>query len=62
MELSVKHRRSLSEMAVAFIDLKEFVTRLEDGPSTPSASIVELGTVCVNDGDLAGKGAYPLVV
>jgi len=51
MEFSVKHRRSLSEMALTFTDLKELVTRLVEGPSTPSASIVERGTIGVNDGD-----------
>ena len=62
MEFSVEHRRSLSEMAVAFTELKQFGIFPENGPSTTSPPILKLGAVGVNDDGVFRKGVKPLLV
>jgi hypothetical protein len=54
MEFSVEHCRSLSEMAVAFTELKEFRIFPENGPSTTSPPVLKLGAVGVDDDGIFG--------
>jgi hypothetical protein len=56
MEFSIEHRRSLSKMAVAFAELKQFVLFAVDNPSTTSTSIVELGAIRVDNNGVVGEG------
>ena len=62
MEFSVEHRCSLPEMAVAFSELEEFQIFPEDGPSTASPPIIELGAVGVDDNGVFREGVKPLLV
>jgi len=62
VEFRIKHCCSLSEMAVAFVELEESRIFTENGPSTTSPSIIDLGAIGVDDNGAFRKCVKPLLV